>query len=237
MDETTTSLPRETRVRVRPMTHADVADIVAMHVAHFPHNVAVRFGRRFVAVYVRLFIDSPAAIGRIATDGDVVVGYLLGVTSTGDHRAFSKRRVARLSIAALPRALPNLMFLLRVVARRVHVKRSGGEPAPTLEPPVAVLSHLAVLERARRTGIGADLVRSFEEAAVSRGARTAVLATVDGEDGAGDFYTRQGWRPSVRGTTVDQRDLRTFRKTFSGPGGTPSTPVGRSAATQGAGDR
>lgn len=237
MDETTTSLPRETRVRVRPMTHADVAEIVGMHVAHFPRNVAVRFGRRFVAAYVRLFVDSPAAIGRTATDGDVVVGYLLGVTSTADHRAFSKRRVVRLSIAALPRALPNLMFLLRVVARRVHVKRSGGEPEPTLEPPVAVLSHLAVLERARRTGIGADLVRSFEEAAGSRGARTAVLATVEGEDGAGDFYARQGWRPSVRGTTVDQRDLRTFRKTFSGSGRATSRPPMRSTATQGAGDR
>jgi ribosomal protein S18 acetylase RimI-like enzyme len=215
-----------TPATVRTMTPEDVAVVAHLHVAHFPRNVAVRFGSRFVEAYVRLFLDSPFAVGLVATEREHVVGYLLGVSSTTEHRAFSKRRLTGLSVAALPQVIPNLTFLVKVATRRVRNRRSHDDSGPASPGPIAVLSHIAVLEEARSCGTGATLVRNFEDAAVSRGARTAFLATVDCEDGAGDFYDRQGWVASSRGTTVDQRSLRIFKKTFSSSSSPTATPIG-----------
>lgn len=198
---------------VRPMTVEDLDVVATIHADHFPRNVAVRFGRRFVSAYLRLFVEGPHAVAFVATRGGEVSGYLVGVTSTAGHRPFVRARTAGLLRAAGPRLLANAAFLARVLFRRVR-HRLARTPAQAPPPPgpIAVLSHVAVSSACRQSGLGSRLVTTFETAARASGARTGALATVDGEDGAGDFYVDHGWHAAGTGTTVDRRSLRLYEK-------------------------
>lgn len=211
--------PRLVRGSVRPMTRGDLDVVARMHAEHFPRNVAVRFGRAFVREYLRLFVDGSCAVAFVATRGDEIRGYLVGVTSTAGHRPHVRARMPRLVITAGPRLLLNLLFLARVLKRKVGHRLQGPSGAATPPPgPIAVLSHVAVSSECRQSGLGSALVMAFETAAARSGARTAALATVDGEDGAGEFYVDHGWRLAGCGVTVDQRRLQLYEKSL-GTGG------------------
>lgn len=205
------------RQSVRPMTAADVNRVAELHIGLFRHNVAVRFGARFVRQYIGLFLDSPAATAQVVAEDERVVGYLLGVTSTADHRPFVRTRRLDLVLAALPRLVSNIGFITKVGARKVRTRLRRQSAASDPQPgPVAVLSHIAVCQAARRHGAGTALVEAFERTVLEYGTQWAVLATIDGEDGAGDFYDRRGWREVSHGITVDARRLRIYEKTLAG---------------------
>lgn len=80
-----------------------------------------------------------------------------------------------------------------------------------------MLSHLAVLPGARRTGSGARLVRSFEQAVARAGARRAVLTTLACPEGAGPFYAGRGSTRSATHVTLDGRGLEEWTRDLAGP--------------------
>ena len=127
-----------------------------------------------------------------------------------------RRRGARLVagglLAMASRPRPALRFATTRLARYARAWRARppvkAHEARGSEDTPAVLSHVAVLPGARKSGVGARLVSAFADAAAEAGADTATLVTLEDEDGAGAFYARQGWAPEETRSTPDGRQLR-----------------------------
>lgn len=62
----------------------------------------------------------------------------------------------------------------------------------------------------RGVGVGRVLVSDFVETSRASGAGRISLATLDGPDGAGRFYARQGWHLQARRQTFDGRWIRIY---------------------------
>lgn len=196
------------------MTADDLSEVVALHREKFPTNIASRFGRRFTRRYLEMFMSSRSATCLVATRRDAVVGYLVGVLRTDEHQRHLRSRLPRLALAALPGAVWNLSFTVRVVVRRISLRlarATTAEQSSAPSGPVAVLSHIAVAEPAQRRGLGGRLVATFEHTAERRGAQTAMLATLDHDAHVGRFYERRGWELHDLVTTADGRRLRIYR--------------------------
>ena len=69
-----------------------------------------------------------------------------------------------------------------------------------------------VADQARGRGAGAALVERFATAAKAAGARSAVLVTFAGEDGAGPFYKRLGWEHLEDRRDRDGHELSVFSR-------------------------
>jgi ribosomal protein S18 acetylase RimI-like enzyme len=202
--------------RIRAAGHADARFCAALHAESLPHGFFTQLGQRFLRAYHRTFVDSPYAVAYVATVADVPVGMLVGIIRPGAHARWVMRhrgvRLAILGAAGLSwRPLTGLRFLQRRARRYVsgwrrNRRRHDARPAAADES--AVLSHVAVLQAARRTGAGRRLVTAFVEACQAHDAPRVTLLTLDESDGAGGFYERLGWRPGSVRTTPDGHRMR-----------------------------
>ena len=202
--------------QVRAAGRADARFCAALHAESLPHGFFIQLGPRFLRAYHRTFVDSPYALAYVATVADVPVGMLVGVVRPGAHaRWVMRRRGVRLAIlgaAALAlHPVTGLRFLQRRAGRyisgwRRNRRRGGSIPAAADES--ALLSHVAVLKGARRTGAGRRLVDVFVDACRAGDAPRVTLFTLDTPDGAGAFYAALGWRPGQVRTTPDGHRLR-----------------------------
>lgn len=209
-------------VSIRDLCMGDLDAVTVLHRTAFPTNVHGRLGRRFLRAYLHSFLDSPYAVAWVAAGGrGKPVGFLVGILDTAQHRRHVRHRhMARLAPATALGLLrhPRLssVLVLRRIGLRLARWRRGREPAgsagsgATPAGPVAVLSHVAVAETARGSGLGSLLVERFEEAARSSGAQRACLATLADDDGAGDFYRARGWTLETRRRTADGRMLELY---------------------------
>lgn len=212
----------EGTVTVRDLRADDLDAVTVLHRAAFPTNVLGRLGRRFLRAYLRTFLDSPDAVAWVAVGGDrQPVGFLVGVLDTARHRRHVRREhTARLALAAALGMLGHPGLAGRLVARRITLRvarwRRGRAQEESATPggPVAVLTHVAVAEKARGSGTGSLLVARFEEAARSSGARRACLATLADDRGAGGFYRARGWTMETRRRTADGRTLEIHELPF-----------------------
>jgi GNAT superfamily N-acetyltransferase len=213
------------RHHVRALGRADLRFTAALHVESLPHGFFTRLGSGFLREYHRTFIDSPHAVGCVATVSDVPVGMLLGVVRPGAHaRWVLRHRGVRLAafgawrLALRPRLA--FRFLRRRAGRYLNGwkrnRRADGQ-LPKSEGESAVLSHIAVLPGARRTGSGRLLVEAFIDACRAQDVPRATLVTLDSPQGAGTFYAELGWRAAGVRTTPDGHRLREWVR-FTGEG-------------------
>ncbi len=86
---------------------------------------------------------------------------------------------------------------------------------------VAVLTHVAVDPSTRGRGVGAALIRAFEEAARQGPALEARLVTLAGERGASGFFQRLGWRHTDDRRNRDGDLIREYSLALAGEDGTP----------------
>lgn len=201
---------------VRAADKDDLRFSAALHAESLPHGFFTQLGSGFLRAYHRTFIDSPHAVAYVATVSDVPVGMLLGVLRPGAHAQWVLRhRGVRLAVvgawrlALRPRT--GFRFLQRRAGRYISGwkrNRSRDVGHPAAEPESAVLSHIAVLPGARRTGSGRLLVAAFNEACRAQDVPRAMLLTLDSPQGAGTFYAALGWRAAGVRTTPDGHRLR-----------------------------
>jgi GNAT superfamily N-acetyltransferase len=200
---------------VRPASHADARFCAALHAESLPHGFFTQLGPGFLRAYHRSFVDSPHAVAYVATVTDVPVGMLVGVIRPGAHTRWVMRhrgvRLALLGVAGLGvRPITGFRFLERRAGRYLSSwrrnRRRGGPPTTRHES--AILSHVAVVPGARRTGAGRRLVEAFVEACRAEDAPRAILLTLDSPEGAGAFYAALGWRPGEVRTTPDGHRMR-----------------------------
>ena len=210
---------------VRTAGAADVHFTAAVHAELLPHGFFTQLGSRFLRAYHRTFVDSPHAVAYVATVSDVSVGMLVGIVRPGAHaRWVMRHRGVRLAILGAAGLCMHPVIGLRFLQRRSGTYLSGwrrnrrrrdGELAAAVEES-AVLSHVAVLRGARRTGAGRSLVATFVEACRADDAPRATLLTLDSPDGAGAFYAGLGWRPGEVRTTRDGHRMREWTLFTSG---------------------
>lgn len=194
------------------MVVGDLGRVCDLHRDSFPTNVIGRFGPQLLLAYYRTFIDSEAALALMAEVDGESAGYLVGVLDIEEQRALVKRhhRGALMQATVLaflrhPRLAAGLLRRRAVLAlgRRRGVPGSS-DPVPG---PTAVLSHIAVDPERRARGVGIALTDCFTGAARERGAGRAMLATLEGEAGAGSFYERLGWSRDRTSRTFDGRTI------------------------------
>ena len=188
----------------------------SLHAQSLPHGFFVALGPGFLRAYYATFIDSPHAVALITEMHGHRVGLAVGALRPQAHvRWVIRRRGARLGmlagLALLSRPAPGWRFIRTRVAnyrgawrrhRNAEPHRSSGN--------AAVLSHIAVLPGARGLGLGTILIGGFVDAARDAEIKRAVLTTLDGPAGAGEFYERSGWRCTGARADADGRRIRCF---------------------------
>ena len=204
------------RHHVRAAGKDDLRFSAALHTDSLPHGFFTQLGSRFLRAYHRTFIDSPHAVGYVATVSDVPVGMLWGVLRPGAHaRWVLRHRGVRLAVVGLWRLALRPRMGFRFLQRRAGRYISGWKrnrrhdsAQPAAEPESAVLSHIAVLPGARRTGSGRLLVEAFIETCRAQDVPRVMLVTLDSPQGAGAFYAELGWRSAGVRVTPDGHRLR-----------------------------
>lgn len=213
-------------VQLRPMTRADLAFVAEQHRVCFPTNVIGRLGGVALRAYYRTFIEAPFATAIVAEQGGRACGFLVGIFHTSRHRTWLRRHHVRsFAWAAVASFATNPALAARLVGRRIPNQlrrwsgagRGGAAPAGTAggtdaadRSGVAVLSHIATLATARRSGVGERLLQSFVEECRRRDCRKISLATLDGDAGAGAFYAKRGWEVQSRRQTIDGRWIELY---------------------------
>ena len=197
----------------RPLERHDVDFCAALHGEALPHGFFVALGPRFLRSYYATFLESPYAVGLIATISGQPVGALVGILDPRAHaRWLVRRRGAALALRAGAAMAVHPGAALRFARTRVtryvrtwrrHRRAAGAIGTCAAAEAPAVLSHVSVLPGARGLAAGRVLVEAFEDAASAHGARRAILTTIEGPGGAGGFYERLGWQWSATHVTAD----------------------------------
>lgn len=145
---------------VRAMQRGDVPAAAEMQLSFFPEHFLCQLGRPVV----RLFFDElvqRAQIAFVATDGDRVVGFIIGVLRLGSfYRALLRRRPLALTVAVLPTALRRPPHLVRVGRALLRPGRR------TVGARTATMMFMAVTPGLQGKGVG----RLLMDAAIDRAA-------------------------------------------------------------------
>lgn len=209
-------------VTVRAARPADLQRTAAIHRRCLPSGFFARSGDRFLARYHATFATGRSAILLVAEEDGTVVGFLAGTFDNAAHYRWLLRgrpllRLLPVGVAALLRdrrlaaefVRTRLRRYARAVVRRLPTPRPAGDArAGGAEGTVGVLTHVAVLEEARGTGVGRALVVEFTRAAATAGADELRLVTAT-DGGAPAFYRRLRWtsrgtRRAADGTFVEE---------------------------------
>lgn len=202
---------------LRPMVTADIHFVTEEHLKCFPENVMGRLGRPFLRRYYATFLDTPYGVATLAEREGRPCGFLVGILDTRAHRKLLlQRHVVPLGGTVLLGMVRHPQLASRLFARRLSLwfqrRCRGHHQTESQAGPnkVAVLSHVATVENRRGAGVGRALVTDFVQAAKATGADRVSLATLDGANGAGPFYDRQGWLLKARRQTFDGRWIRLY---------------------------
>lgn len=216
---------RRGAVSVGAMLPGHLDQAARLHLEALPHGFFADLGPRFLRGYYAAFLASPHAVALAAVSGGQLLGVVVGATRPRAHRRWVLRhrgwRLAVLGTAALVvRPKVALWFLRTRVHRYVAAWRRGRagaaeEVSPERSREPAVLSHLAVRDGARGEGIGRELTSAFVREAAQAGAPRVLLATLDGEDGAGQFYAKEGWEDDGVRVGPDGQRMRFFSRVTS----------------------
>ena len=210
---------------VRPLDGRDVEFCVALHRQALGHGFFVQLGDRFMHAYYRAFLESPHAVAIKAEVGGQAVGFLVGARRARAHRHWTLRHrgalLALLGVAGLighPRAA--FRFAGTRLGRYARTWRRERADEPSQHSAVntdpAVLTHVAVVPGARRSGAGRRLVEAFADEALRAGAGRALLTTRADDAGAGSFYERLGWRRSGTHRTADGGEVEEWVRDLDG---------------------
>lgn len=189
------SRPPSGSLRVRPLAETDAPFVADLHAEALPNGIIACLGRRGLRAYYRSFARSPHAIALLA-EREAPVGMVAGTTDPSAHRRWVRRHhVTSLAVPVAGALMRHPVFVGHFAAERLaRLARTGlrREPGPGSRTSSAVLSHVAVMPTARRSGAGTELVEAFTAASQRAGVNSVQLVTpFDG--GAVEFYDRLGW--------------------------------------------
>lgn len=169
------------------MTPADIPQIVGLQVAFLEGSIVTEFGPGFLARMHAAALEEPATLGGVACDETgAVVGFAIASLDVHAFNRYVKPRVLPALVAALLR--PRCWHLLPSAVRGV----AEGEPQPYVP---AELLLLVVDSRARRRGIGHQLLMELERALAANGVPQYRVAVRSHLEVARAFYRALGFEP------------------------------------------
>jgi ribosomal protein S18 acetylase RimI-like enzyme len=198
----------------------DVGFCAALHAQALDQGIFSALGHGFLRAYYSTFVASPHAIALLARAGGVPVGMVVGIVDPRSHTRWVMRRrglrlAARGAAMLLVRPRIAVSFVRTRLARyRTTWRRTRSDSVPPKrslkQHRTAVLSHIAVVPGGRGAGVGRALVDEFLAAARGAGVDSVTLVTRQGDDGAGAFYSRLGWRDDGARVTFDGQPVAAF---------------------------
>jgi glycosyltransferase involved in cell wall biosynthesis/ribosomal protein S18 acetylase RimI-like enzyme len=169
----------------RPAAPVDVPAIARLHVESISAGFLPRLGTRFLRQIYRALLEFPGSVVYVADDGVGPIGFVAGVTDTGEfYRFFARRHAARAALAAVPRLLRPSN--LRRAWETWHYE--GGE----IDVPAELLA-MAVVGDARGRGIGTELGRRFLDELQARGVDQVKVVVGHTNRRAVGAYRRMGF--------------------------------------------
>lgn len=210
-----------TRVRTSALARQERHATGRLHREHLTAGLFPRLGARFLGHYHSTFASSPHAAAVVAYRDGEPVGFLVGtIRNTAHYRWVTRNAGLRLAVAGAVAMLvrPHVLWLfLRTRLPRYlhglrrHLDRSPNATASAhVEPPVAVLTHVATAAHVRGSGVGRELVEAFLDEVKCGGAHEVRLIT-ESDSPAGAFYERLGWDLVVARSAQDGSAVREYR--------------------------
>lgn len=182
-------------IGVRPMTRADLDDVVAVHRAAFPNFFLSFLGPAFLRVFYGFVVAEGIAL--VAEDGGAIAGFVAGVLdSQSFYRRLARRRALQVAFAIVPAVLRRPSTLARVV-RRARQRAGPG----ALTPAGAELMSLAVDPAHRQRGVGKALVDAF----AARAGRLWLTTDAVDNDAVIRFYESLGFTRTRAYSTPEGR--------------------------------
>lgn len=169
---------------LRPMSPADVTDVVALQRAYLKGSIVTDLGAGFLARFHAAALEHSATRAFVIRTANDLAGFAIGTTDVGGFNRSVKPRVLLPLVRALlsPTGLALVPQFLRAV----------GEHGP--QPHIAAeLLLLAVDERARRQGVGRRLLAAVEQAFARDGVAEYRVAVRTHLDDARRFYGALGF--------------------------------------------
>jgi ribosomal protein S18 acetylase RimI-like enzyme len=175
----------------RPATFDDVRAIAALHKERFPGGFLPSLGARALERLYRHLVLSTDAFVLVSDDADGVVGFVAVTEDTRElYRGFLRRYGLTAALAAAPR-------VLRAPRKVWETVRYGNRAEHAGLPPAEILA-VAVVERARGTGVAPSLVSAALDELRRRGVGAARVVTATGNVRAHRLYERAGFRRQRR---------------------------------------
>ncbi len=180
-------------IKITPMGESDAQCVAKLHADSINEGFLAKLGIRFLQqLYLGIAEDGESKVW-VAKSNDKVMGFCAySYNVNGMYRRVLRRRLIRLALAALPRAMNPLVIKEALDTLRYPAKQNAQKLTAT-----EILS-IAVDECARGTGVGKMLLnRAMEQAMQDGASEIKVLAGADLE-GANRFYTSYGFTKSTR---------------------------------------
>jgi ribosomal protein S18 acetylase RimI-like enzyme len=193
---------------IRKAEHRDVRDIVRVHQEAFPEFFMTQLGARVLHLYYSEAIQWPGACTLVATDGNEVLGFAVGIVALDDYNHYLIRhRFLRLAINALPQFILHPSLLIRAWWSITRPKEELEEE----KSHEASITSIAVSNRKQRLGFGklllAELVKRLQE----RGAAQITLSTdMENNERANMFYASAGFHLHHSYTTWKGRRMNEY---------------------------
>src|SRR5262245_11795091 len=104
-----------TNTEVRPAQAGDAAQIAALHIEVFAGHTLATFGPKFLSLYYRSVIESPAGLVMCALRNERVVGFVAGMLDArGFYRSLLRRRALSFLVLGCVGAISRPHRLIRL---------------------------------------------------------------------------------------------------------------------------
>ena len=178
-------------VHIRLLSEDDLAAIVALHGDLFPSSRSTLLGPAFLRAMYRWFLTFYPDLALVAEAGGNCVGFAVGsLGGYGRRIARSAWRQILLGLCRRPYLTlrPGMFRLLGSYAMAFFPRRSVQPVVPKVS-----LASIGVDRSTQQSGIGAALLRRFEEQAKRRNASVLGLSVESTNHAARRLYQRCGW--------------------------------------------
>ena len=180
-----------------PGSAADLAIVIRIHRAAFPHFFLTEMGPGFLAAYYRTVRRYQASVFLVAEDDAAVRGFVAGFSDSAGFYASMKRQWWRLFFPLMLGIVRRPQLIRAVLANLSRVLAGLGRPRSESVPggkSDCELASIAVDPACGGRGAGARLVIAFCERARDLGARTVTLTTErDNNESVNRFYQKLGF--------------------------------------------
>jgi GNAT superfamily N-acetyltransferase len=194
---------------IAPLRAEDARSVAALHRTAFPSFFLSTLGEPFLVEFYLAFVDDESAVTAVARDADgTPVGAVVGTLEpAGFFSRLLRRRwwgFAMASLRAVGRHPSSAPRLIRAVAYR------GGADSPASG---ALLSSVCVDPALQGSGVGRQLLESWEQLVLRRGESQAFLTTdADGNEAVNGFYQSRGWEVADTFVTREGRSMNRYKK-------------------------